>query len=160
MDFTTAADRIREPDETFVVRLASVEGGTIGAGSSRIVTITNDDPATSDISLDSRILVDGDIVGVDEFGSRAGTTYTLRLTAQNAADADAPADARVRITFPDAAIDWRGLLPEDADVQVDDISASGMQTLWWQVGALAVSDVDAWPATGRPRSCCGCSRRG
>ncbi|MBK8019189.1 MAG: cadherin-like domain-containing protein [Betaproteobacteria bacterium] len=137
VDFTTTADRIREPDETFVVRVTSVEGGTIGAGSSRVVTITNDDPATSDISLDSRILVDGDIVGVDEFGSRAGTTYTLRLTSRNAADADAAADARVRITFPDAAIDWRGLLPEDADVQVDDISASGMQTLWWQVGALA-----------------------
>ena len=129
------ADTAFEADEQLQVTvfdaLMFVDGvnppgsATIGPNGSVVLTVFNDDAPTSDISLDSRILVGGEIVGVDEFGSPAGSTYTLRLTAANAAGAGIPADARVRITFPDYAIDVRGLLPEDADVVVDDVSATG-----------------------------------
>ncbi|MFO1319417.1 MAG: Ig-like domain-containing protein [Burkholderiales bacterium] len=137
VQFFASADRIHETDETFVLRMLGATGGTIAADATRIVTITDDDAATSDLSLSSLILVGGEVVGVDEFGSRAGTTYTLRLVAENAAAADLPADAEVRIVFPDTAIDWRGLLPEDADIVFDPEFSEGHDLIRWQVGPLA-----------------------
>jgi hypothetical protein len=96
-------DGLAESDETVLVTLTGMQHATdsaIGSPASALLTIFNDDAPIADLSLDSRILVGGEIVGVDEFGSPAGSTYTLRLTAANAAGAGVPGGCARAHHFP------------------------------------------------------------